>query len=284
MKQKNLLISFSGGRTSAFMAYFLLHYPKFADYQKHIVFANTGMEHNATYDFVERCNTLMFDNKVIWLEARARRGKRGHSVHFVNYETAHRQKDIRSSKHPFRLHIEKYGFPSRQVRSCTRELKQRAIDKYMSDVAGAWVKAIGIRADELHRTKARVCEKGMEIIYPLADYIQASKEMIRNWWYRQVFDLETSGEEEGNCAGVCYIMSLRKKATAILKGGIHPEALAWLIEEEKKQGRIMDAGGEVGFLDLINMAADPDFIPHKDNEPAPFDYRLDNEMACTCGV
>ena len=282
---KDLLISFSGGRTSAFMAFFLMNYPKFDNYRKHIVFANTGMEHEETLIFIDKCNRLMFDNKIVWLEAYARKGKRGHSINIVDFKTAHRQKDIHAPKHPFRLHIEKYGFPSMQVRHCTRDLKIRAIDKYMKDIAPAgWVKAIGIRADEGHRRTPETCEKGMQVIYPLKDYIDCSKNMIRNWWYNHVFDLKLKGEHAGNCAGMCYLMSLRKKATAILDSSLHPLVLEWLIELEKNTGMIMDRGGKDSFASLLEMSQDPNFEPYKDGAINKNDIRLDLEMSCLCGV
>jgi len=44
MKDKNILISFSGGRTSAYMAKMILGNTFFKDYNKLVVFANTGKE------------------------------------------------------------------------------------------------------------------------------------------------------------------------------------------------------------------------------------------------
>lgn len=50
-----LLISFSGGRTSAFMTKFIIeHYGKNAD--THILFANTGKENEETLVFVNECS------------------------------------------------------------------------------------------------------------------------------------------------------------------------------------------------------------------------------------
>lgn len=55
-KNKNLLISFSGGRTSAFMSLFIKEYYK--DYNKLFVFANTGKEKEETLTFVDECENI----------------------------------------------------------------------------------------------------------------------------------------------------------------------------------------------------------------------------------
>ena len=70
-----------------FMAHFIMNYSEFKDYKKHLVFANTGMEHDETLKFIDKCDKLMFDNKIVWLEAYARIGKgRGHSVSVVDFK------------------------------------------------------------------------------------------------------------------------------------------------------------------------------------------------------
>src|SRR5690606_32173340 len=63
-----LLITFSGGRTSAFMARLLLELPKYKNSQKLIVFANTGRENEATLKFVNECDKR-WNLNVVWLEA-----------------------------------------------------------------------------------------------------------------------------------------------------------------------------------------------------------------------
>lgn len=55
---KNLLVTVSGGRSSAMMAYHIHTSPKYKDYEKAYVFANTGMERPETIDFL---NKIEFD-------------------------------------------------------------------------------------------------------------------------------------------------------------------------------------------------------------------------------
>lgn len=50
---KNLLVTVSGGRSSACMARHIQTYPKYTDYNKAFVFCNTGMERPETIDFLK---------------------------------------------------------------------------------------------------------------------------------------------------------------------------------------------------------------------------------------
>jgi len=73
---KNLLVSFSGGETSAFMAQWLKNYYREFGYENIVfVFANTGLENEQTLEFVERCDTH-FGLKLNWVEALVWQGER----------------------------------------------------------------------------------------------------------------------------------------------------------------------------------------------------------------
>ena len=62
-----VLISFSGGRTSAFMLYKILEANNGLNENVKVVFANTGREMPETYDFVQRCGDE-WNIKINWLE------------------------------------------------------------------------------------------------------------------------------------------------------------------------------------------------------------------------
>ena len=53
MYKKNLLVTVSGGRSSARMAWHIQTHPKYADYNKVFVFCNTGMERPETIAFLK---------------------------------------------------------------------------------------------------------------------------------------------------------------------------------------------------------------------------------------
>ena len=64
----NVLVSFSGGRSSALMAKRMKECPYWS--QKNLVFcfSNTGKERVETLDFVDRCDRE-FDLSLVWVEA-----------------------------------------------------------------------------------------------------------------------------------------------------------------------------------------------------------------------
>lgn len=68
MAKKNLLVSFSGGETSAFMAQWIKKHLE-DNYDRVVyVFANTGLENEQTLEFVQQCDDYWKFN-VQWVEA-----------------------------------------------------------------------------------------------------------------------------------------------------------------------------------------------------------------------
>ena len=181
-----LLVSFSGGRTSAFMAKFLKEQYK-GKREMLFLFANTGKEKEETLIFVNKCDKE-FDLNLVWLEADVNEEKgKGTTYKIVDFETASRNGEL------FEAVIKKYGLPSKLYRHCTRELKENPIHKYAKEILGSeYLTALGIRADEKHRLKTN-----SKNIYPLAE-IGVDEVFIRNWWKRQDFDLGIK-DYEGNC-------------------------------------------------------------------------------------
>lgn len=156
---KPLVISFSGGKTSAFMSAML--FDLFAHREKVVVFANTGLEHEKTLQFVHDCDRAWGLN-VVWVEAEVNDEHGVATTHrIVDFDTASRNGE------PFERMIEKYGIPNVSYPHCTRELKQRPIHSYVKSLGWAeYETAIGIRSDEIHRINRKEAEKN-DWIYPL---------------------------------------------------------------------------------------------------------------------
>lgn len=200
MSKPRLRVSFSGGRTSAFMSIWLKQ--NMADhYDMRFVFANTGWEHPDTLRFVNEVDRR-FDLGVTWVEAVPRRelGKSsGHRV--VTYETASRNGE------PFEAVVAAYGLPNQTFGHCTRELKLNPIKDYFASIDWAGTQtAIGIRADEMRRVSKRAEEAG--IIYPLVDMIPTTKDDVLAFFEGFDWDLQIP-EHQGNCIG-CFKKSDRK--------------------------------------------------------------------------
>lgn len=219
MKQ-NLLISFSGGRTSAYMTKHILDNWS-ENYNIIVVFANTGREFEETLQFVNECDKRWNFNTV-WVEAITDE-KYGNGVRakVVNFETASRNGE------PFEAMIAKHGLPNVRMAICTRELKSCAIKAYAKQIGFKKYKtAIGIRADEIDRINPNHKKKGF--IYPLVS-AGTTKSDVNKFWINSDFDLQLKGYE-GNC-DFCFKKSLRKLLTLTVE---HPEKLEWWQKMEKK--------------------------------------------------
>jgi len=200
MKQK-YQISFSGGRTSAYMTKLLID--NWSDrYDFIVTFANTGLEHPKTLDFVHNCD-VHFGFNTVWLEAVVHEGRVASTHKVVDYATAARKGE------PFEAVIQKYGIPNTAFPYCTRELKINPMNSYLRSLGLDYrtiPTAIGIREDEKRRVSKTA--DATQIHYPLIDVWPTDKGEILDWWAEQSFDLGID-EFEGNCQG-CYKKSSKK--------------------------------------------------------------------------
>ena len=193
--KKLLVCTFSGGRTSAFMGRMLQEHPKYKDFDKVFIFANTGKELPETLDFINKCDKE-WNLNIVWLEADVVYEKGvGTKFKVVNYETASR------NGKPFEDMLKKYPLPTNYGSNCTRELKLAPINKYVKSLGYKEVyTAMGIRYDERHRESNTAKENN--IIYPLIYDIKVDNKFIRDWLDIQSFDL-TLKDYEGNC-DLCF--------------------------------------------------------------------------------
>jgi hypothetical protein len=197
------VVSFSGGKTSAYMAWWLKNH---TDLDLAYVFANTGQEHPKTLEFVDRCDRE-WSLGVVWVEAKVAHGERvGSKANVVNFQTASRDGE------PFEEVIRKYGISNHAHPHCTRELKVNPIKSATLDLVGRdYQMAIGIRVDEIDRMQADAKEK--KIIYPLVSMNPTDKAKVDRFWQAQPFTLEIP-PLLGNCTW-CWKKTLRKHLTLI---------------------------------------------------------------------
>lgn len=223
MDKKKLVISFSGGRTSAYMCWWLLNNMQHK-YEMVVVFANTGKEREETLQFVNKCD-IEFGFNTVWVEAKVNKEKGvGTSFSIVDFETADRNGRI------FEEHIAKYGMPNQNAPQCTKEMKQIPINKYVRSIG--WRKyetALGIRTDEPKRLDW--AKKNKHRLLYFAELFNVTKSDVNNFWSKQSFDLELTSYE-GNC-DLCYKKGLRKLMTIVKD---KPELADWWREMENKYG------------------------------------------------
>lgn len=215
-----LLISFSGGKTSAFMTKLIVEHYGLHDDMK-IVFANTGKENEETLTFVNACSEK-WNLPIIWIESdlNPEKGK-GNSFKVVDYNSASRKGE------PFERLIRKYGLPNRMSRFCSGKLKIEPMELFMKECGYAeFQTAIGIRADEPNRIKDKW--------YPLFE-LGITKKHIENFWQNQDFGLDLK-DYQGNC-DLCHMKSLSKRVKCISK---NPSIANWWAEMEEITGSTFD--------------------------------------------
>lgn len=232
-------ISFSGGRTSAYMLWCILHAWDFKlPKDVRVFFANTGEEMPATLDFVRDCATA-WNVPIEWVEYRLTDDDVP-TYAVVDYETASREGQ------PFDLylqHVERMCgakgnapyLPGPGNRFCTTELKIRVMKKRMLDLGYEhWTNVVGIRFDEPRRWRKinRQPPERWEVDLPLVDE-GVTVDHVRAFWREQPFDLGIRGDWEGNC-DACHLKMPWKVAQVFQD---HPHRAARWLERERRAGK-----------------------------------------------
>ena len=248
-KDKLLVCTFSGGRTSAFMGQFINSYSKYDEFDKVFIFANTGKEREETLEFINKCDKE-WNLNVVWLEANVIQEKGvGTNYKIVDFDSASRDGE------PFEDMLRKYPLPSNFASNCTRELKLAPINKYVKSLGYEEVyTAMGIRHDERHRMSNNA--KKDNIIYPLINDIRVDSKFIRSWWDKQSFDLNLK-DYEGNC-DLCFKKSTKKKLTIIKE---NPHLADWWLNVEEiyscENVPRFDLRTNLSIRQLVEMAQKP---------------------------
>ena len=221
-------ISFSGGRTSAYMLYQVLQANNGLPKEAIVCFANTGKEDEATLKFVNDCS-VNWNVPITWIEYQfAEEGKDRFKI--VSYETASRDGE------PFEALIRSRNYlPNPVSRFCTVELKVRAIHRYLKSIGWTeWDSMLGIRADEQRRL-AKIGNqdygKHEEKVAPLGR-MGVTKEIVGEFWRSQPFDLGLPNiggvTYHGNC-DLCFLKGASQTLSLIQE---KPERAVWWAKME----------------------------------------------------
>lgn len=217
------VISFSGGRTSAYMLWKILEANNGLPNDAIVCFANTGKEEEATLEFVRDCEKH-WNVKIHWIEYQfaekiADRWKE------VTFETASRNGE------PFMdlIHESTGYLPNPVARICTARLKIRAIHAFLK--AKGWehnenMDWVGIRADEMRR--AAKMDRGRTPL--VTDGV--TKQIVGEFWKKQPFDLKLPNMNgvtmHGNC-DLCFLKPTHQIISLIKE---KPERADWWIKAE----------------------------------------------------
>ncbi len=208
------IISFSGGRTSAYLVNLFRNDP-----DAHFVFMDTGAEHPATYHFIKDIvKHWGIDLVCLRVVVNPEMGKGG-SYKQISLS------ELKQDLEPWKEMLAKYGAPAFDMAYCTARMKTEPFEKYCDEKFGKgnYERWIGIRADEPKRLPAEVLE-GLGFPVPekvarqkrgfryLGEISEFSKDDILDWWEKQPFDLAIT-EHLGNCV-FCIKKGLNKVALA----------------------------------------------------------------------
>jgi 3'-phosphoadenosine 5'-phosphosulfate sulfotransferase (PAPS reductase)/FAD synthetase len=262
-------ISFSGGRTSAYMLYKVLEAHDMSLPSDAIVcFANTGKEDEETLKFVQSCS----DNWNVEI----------HWVEYQNAEPAFVRVDFQSASRngePFEALIRKRQYlPNPVTRFCTAELKIRTIHKYLKSLGwehNETMDWVGMRADEQRRA-AKIADKSR---IPLVT-AGVTKETVGEFWRNQSFDLELPNMNgitmHGNC-DLCFLKGGSQVSSLIAE---KPERAIWWIKMEALALALASKpSGAVFRSDRPSYAS---MLKFSEEQVDMFD-KNEEAIACFCG-
>jgi len=243
------VISFSGGRTSAFMLKQIIdHNDGLPDHVK-VCFANTGREMPETLQFVNDCS-VNWGVQVIWLEYDLNEQNK-HIFKIVTHNSASRNGE------PFDKLIDKHKrLPNPLQRFCTGTLKRDTIAKYLRSLGWKkWHNIMGIRSDEKHRAKEGF-RHGSYSHYPMVEANHSIYD-VEKFWEQQSFKLNlpvVQGKTiKGNC-DLCFLKSESQIASMIRD---HPELAKWWIDAEERTGKNFERRRPLKtFANFVNSQQD----------------------------
>jgi 3'-phosphoadenosine 5'-phosphosulfate sulfotransferase (PAPS reductase)/FAD synthetase len=268
------LISFSGGRTSAFMLKQIIdaHEGTLPD-DIYVTFANTGKEMPETLDFVQACSEH-WNVKVHWLELEMADERPVYRTKEVTYETASRDGK------PFEALIGRRSYlPNPVARFCTAELKIRRMKDFMWKMQGYkhWDNVLGLRYDEPKRVSSSRNASERERwgnLMPMYDAKHTVKDVLE-FWQKANFDLTLPSIDGQTLAGNCDLCFLkgRKTLTKLIKE--RPELTTWWIAQENRIGEGTGAtfrSDRPPYVELLKEA----------ENPVMDDMFEDDAMSCFC--
>ena len=264
-------ISFSGGRTSAYMLWRVLDANQGLPAEAKVCFANTGKEEEATLEFVRDCEKN-WNVPITLLEYQTEEP----GFRIVSFETASRNGE------PFEAIIRKRNFlPNPVARFCTVELKIHPELKYLKSLGwDDWENMVGIRADEPRRVaKIRANpsggKSGPERIMPLAE-AGITKTDVMNFWKQAVFDLGLPNiggvTYHGNC-DLCFLKGSSQIQSLIKE---KPERAIWWARMENSITNSHIVNGEKFRSDRAGYA---DMMKYSEQQQDLFDEAI----PCFCG-
>lgn len=271
-------ISFSGGRTSAYMLWCVLQSNDGLPDDSVVLFANTGKEDEATLEFVRDCGEH-WGVPITWLEWQDAEEAQ-HRFKVVDFASASRNGE------PFEALIRKKNYlPNPVTRFCTVDLKIKPFANYCRHHLGwdDWDNLVGIRSDEPRRVakiRANPSDgmKGIHRLMPLAD-AGVTRQDVAKFWSKQPFDLGLPNiggvTYHGNC-DLCFLKGASQILSLIAE---KPERAIWWANQEGSITNPGITGGGYFRKDRPNYAA---MLKFTQDQRDMFDPD-EESIPCFCG-
>jgi len=270
------VISFSGGRTSAYMLWRILQSNDGLPEDSVICFANTGKEHESTLKFVNDCEKN-WNVPIAWLEYQDAEQSKDRWKK-VTFETASRNGE------PFEsVILKKQYLPNPVTRFCTIELKIRTIANYLFSIGlvekkshGEDISWVGIRADEPRRA-AKIADKSRIPLWSA----KITKEIVGEFWKNNSFDLQLPNINgvtmHGNC-DLCFL-----KGSKIVQSLVQedPSRAIWWAKMEKNIKDLHPEYNNTGAVFRFDRASYSEMMNYANNQSDFFGN--DETIPCFCG-
>jgi 3'-phosphoadenosine 5'-phosphosulfate sulfotransferase (PAPS reductase)/FAD synthetase len=261
-------ISFSGGRTSAYMLWRVLQSNNGLPDDAIVCFANTGKEDEATLQFVHDCET-QWNINIHWLEFTGDDPK----YKVVNFESAARNGE------PFEklIHLRKM-LPNVRARFCTAELKIRTMSRFTKSIGiNEYQNLIGIRADEERRAVRMKPDSNRESVRMPLHEAGIKKQDVLNFWKENNFDLDLpiiDGETIGGNCDLCFLKSMPKIITLVKQ---NPEKAIWWAKMEDIGASYTNGNGSIFSLNRPKYSQIHKYLDKQ------IDMFSNESMECFCG-
>lgn len=266
-------ISFSGGRTSAYLLWRVLESNGVLPDDAVVCFQNTGKEMLETLDFVHECSQR-WGVPITWLEWTGFEppGRSRCLYRVVERATAATQGE------PFAALCRALAvLPNPVARTCTSYLKVKTMIAYLRGERGwdEWDVMLGLRADEPRRV-ARMRAPGRDNrggvpSLPLATAGIGAQDVAR-FWREQPFDLQLPNNNGKTMHGNCDLCFLKPAAQLVSLITERPSRAVWWAEQERIGGATF-RNDRPAYAEMARFAVEQQDL---------FDPQ-EEALACFCG-
>ena len=256
---RNLMVTVSGGRSSAMGARLVQTSEKYKDYNKLYVFANTGQERPETIEFLK--NIVKHWEIPLHLIEGVYSNEMGIGISYklVDFD------NLSMNSEPFEgaiMHKNKgvfEGLPNQEAPYCSEAMKTLPCKKFCDEIFGVnnYQKIIGFRKEDMPKRISwpEIKEDKTRLFPLLTDFEQPiSQSDLNKWWAKQPFKLEIHGKF-GNCE-LCWKKSDNNLIDSIRYGA---SSIEWWQKMEKQYNNT-SFRGQKSINDLVKLASQP-FTP-----------------------